>query len=65
MTLQVGGVSKIKSIKYAQFKTTDPTFRQRRLPTSSKIKSRKKEKLIADPKGVPYSVKSLTNSLYY
>jgi hypothetical protein len=34
MTLQVGGVSKIESIKYAQLKTTDPTSRQRKHPTS-------------------------------
>jgi hypothetical protein len=34
MILQVGEVSKIKSIKYAQLKTTDPTSRRRRSPTS-------------------------------
>jgi hypothetical protein len=34
MTLQVGGVSKIESIKCTQLKTTDPTTRQRRRPTS-------------------------------
>jgi hypothetical protein len=31
MALQVGGVSKIESIKYAQLKTIDLTSRQRRL----------------------------------
>jgi hypothetical protein len=49
MTLQVGGVSKIKSMKYAQLKTTDPTSHQRRRLTSlnqylSKNSSRREEK---------------------
>jgi hypothetical protein len=34
MILQVGGISKIESMKYAHLKTTDPTSRQRRHPTS-------------------------------
>jgi hypothetical protein len=34
VTLQVGGVSKTESIKCTQLKTTDPTSRQRRRPTS-------------------------------
>jgi hypothetical protein len=33
MILQVGGVSKVESIKYAQLKTTVPTSCQRGLPT--------------------------------
>jgi hypothetical protein len=32
MTLQVGGVSKIESMKYAQLKITDLTSHQRRRP---------------------------------
>jgi hypothetical protein len=58
MTLQVGGVSKIESMKCAQLITTDPTSRQRRRPTSlnqkpSKNNSRKEKKLVVGPKGVP------------
>jgi hypothetical protein len=34
MSLQVGGVSKIESMKYAQLKTTNPTSPQRKCPTS-------------------------------
>jgi hypothetical protein len=34
MTLQVGGVSKIESMKFTQFKITDSTSCQSRLPTS-------------------------------
>jgi hypothetical protein len=32
MTLQVGGVTKIESIKYVQLKTTDPDFSSERAP---------------------------------
>jgi hypothetical protein len=50
MTLQVGGVSKIKSMNCTQLKTTDPTSCQRKRPTTlnpkpSKDNSRKEEKL--------------------
>jgi hypothetical protein len=43
---------------YTQFKITDPASRQRKRPTSlnqklSKNNSRKEEKLVAGPKGVP------------
>jgi hypothetical protein len=34
MTLQVGGVSKIESMKCTQLKTIDPTSLHRRRPTS-------------------------------
>jgi hypothetical protein len=58
MTLQVGGVSEIESMHCTQLKTTDQTSRQRKRPTSlnqkpSKNNSRKEEKLVAGPKGVP------------
>jgi hypothetical protein len=50
VALQVGGVSKIGSMIYAQLKTIDPTSRQRRRPTTlnqkqSKNNSRNEEKL--------------------
>jgi hypothetical protein len=47
-----------ESINCTRLKTTDPTFRQRKRPTSlnqkpSKNNSGKEEKLVAGPKGVP------------
>jgi hypothetical protein len=58
ITLQVGGVSEVESMHCAQLKTTDSTSRQRGRPTSlnqkaTKNHSRKEEKLVAGPKGVP------------
>jgi hypothetical protein len=49
MTLQVGGVSKIESVNYTQFKTTDPTSRQRKRPTPL---NKKPSKIIQERKKI-------------